>query len=120
LSHIVQIQTQVRDPLGIRAACQRLRLEPPVYGEAKLFSGTRTGWNVRLTGWEYPLVCDVERGQLSYDHYEGRWGDPQQLDRFLQAYAVEKAKLEARRQGHTVAEQPLADGTIRLTIQVGE
>ena len=33
--------------------------------------------------------------------------------------AVEKAKLEARRKGHTVFEQPLSDGSIKLTIQVG-
>ena len=42
----------------------------------------------------------------------------QELDRFLQAYAVERAKSEARRQGHSVTEQPLADGSIKLTIQL--
>jgi len=36
----------------------------------------------------------------------------------LQAYAVEKSRLEAHRRGHSVTEQPLADGSIRLTIQV--
>jgi hypothetical protein len=47
------------------------------------------------------------------------WGDKRELDRFLQAYAVEKARIEARRQGHTVTEQSLADGSIKLTVQVG-
>ena len=47
------------------------------------------------------------------------WGDQRELDRFLQAYACERAKIEARRQGHTVTEQPLADGSIKLTIQLG-
>lgn len=46
------------------------------------------------------------------------WGDQQHLDRFLQAYAVEKAALEARRQGHTVLEHPLPDGSIKLTVQI--
>lgn len=46
------------------------------------------------------------------------WGEQQQLDRFLQAYAVEKARIEARKQGHTVTEQPLADGSIKVTIHV--
>jgi hypothetical protein len=32
--------------------------------------------------------------------------------------AVEKAKIEARKRGHSVFEQPLADGSIKLTIQV--
>jgi hypothetical protein len=40
------------------------------------------------------------------------------LDAFLQAYAVEKAKLEARKQGHSVSEQQLADGSIRVQIAV--
>ena len=47
------------------------------------------------------------------------WGEQQHLDAFLQTYAVEKAKVEARRRGHSVTEQPLADGSIKLTIQVG-
>ena len=41
------------------------------------------------------------------------------LDKFLQIYAVEKSRLEARRRGHQVTEQALADGSIKLTIQVG-
>jgi hypothetical protein len=32
---------------------------------------------------------------------------------------VERARLEARRRGHNVVEQSLADGSIKLTIQVG-
>jgi hypothetical protein len=47
------------------------------------------------------------------------WGAQQELDRFLQAYAVERTRIEARRQGHSVTEQPLADGSIKLTIHVG-
>jgi hypothetical protein len=47
------------------------------------------------------------------------WGDRQHLDRLIQAYATEKAALEARRQGHTVVEQLLPDGSIKLTIGVG-
>ena len=46
------------------------------------------------------------------------WGKQQELDRFLQAYACGLAKIEARKKGHTVSEQTLADGSIKLTIQV--
>ena len=79
----------------------------------------RLGWAVRLPEWKYPVVCDVNTATIAYDNYEGRWGDPKQLDRFLQGYAVEKAKLEARKKGHSVFEQPLSDGSIKLTIRVG-
>ena len=47
------------------------------------------------------------------------WGDQAHLDRFLQLYAVEKARIEARKKGHQVIEQSLADGSIKLTIRVG-
>jgi len=119
LSHVVQIKTQVKDPVAIRAGCDRLRLPTPVYGATKLFSSTVTGWAVTLPEWRYPVVCDVESGEVAFDNYGGRWGEQKQLDGFLQAYAVEKAKLEARRRGHSATEQTLQDGSVKVTISVG-
>tara|TARA_A100001391_G_scaffold184123_1_gene151752 strand:- start:164 stop:325 length:162 start_codon:yes stop_codon:yes gene_type:complete len=49
----------------------------------------------------------------------GRWGKQERLDEFLQAYAVERATLEARKNGHSVTEQVLEDGAIKLTVNVG-
>ncbi len=118
MSHIVSIKTELRDVSAIRAACRRLNIDQPEDGTFKLFSGQATGVAVRLPDWTYPVVCDVATGELNFDNYSGRWGEQQELDRFLQAYAVEKARLEARKRGHTVTEQPLADGSIKLTIQV--
>jgi hypothetical protein len=65
------------------------------------------------------VVFDPQHGTARYDIYGGAWGDPRQLQRFLQAYACETAKLAARQRGHTVSETTLADGAIRLTIAVG-
>jgi hypothetical protein len=118
LSHIVTIQTEVRDGAAVRAACRRLGLAEPASGTAQLFSGEATGLILHLPGWEYPAVLDTAAGRIHYDNFGGRWGEQKQLDRFLQAYAVERAKIEARKQGHTVREQQLDNGSIRLTIQV--
>lgn len=118
MSHVVTIKTEVRDPAAVHAACRRLGLSEPVQGKARLFSGEVTGLAVSLSGWIYPAICDVATGQVRFDNYNGNWGDQKDLDRFLQAYAVEKAKMEARKKGHTVTEQALADGSIKLTIQV--
>ena len=119
LSHIIQIQTEVRDPVAIAAACRRLSLSELTSGTFPLFSASATGLGVELPGWRYPLVCETTSGTLRYDTYGGRWGEPAQLDRFLQAYAVESASLEARKQGHSVVERSLADGSVRLTVVVG-
>jgi hypothetical protein len=118
MSHIVSIKTEVRDANAVRAACHRLSLAEPVQGKTKLFSGEVEGLAVSLPGWVYPVVCDLPSGQLKFDNFNGRWGDQKHLDRFLQAYAVEKAKIEARKKGHTVVETPLCDGSIRLTLQM--
>jgi hypothetical protein len=118
LSHIVSIQTQVRDPTAVAAACQRLGLPPPVRRTVQLFSEMAEGFAVELPGWHYPVVCEIASGKLKFDNYGGAWGDQKELNRFLQGYAVEKARIEAHRQGHTITEQPLTDGSIKLTIQV--
>jgi len=119
VSHVVEIQTQVKDAAAVRAACQRLKLEQPSHGTAKLFSGEATGLIVKLSDWKYPIVFDTGSGEAKFDNYNGHWGDQKQLDRFLQIYAVEATKVQAHKQGHSVTEQNLADGSIKLTVQVG-
>ena len=96
-----------------------MQLPQPAEGTFKLFSSEATGIAVHLPEWRYPLVCNPVTGELRYDDYGGKWGESVHLDRFLQAYACEAAKIEARRQGHGVTEQSLADGSIKLTISVG-
>jgi hypothetical protein len=118
MSHIVTVETQVRDSAAVRTACDRLRLPSPTEGTFQLYGSRATGLGVQLPDWRYPVVCNTATGLLAYDNFGGLWGEHLQLARFLQAYAVEKAKLEARRRGHTVLEQSLADGSIKLTVQV--
>jgi hypothetical protein len=118
MSHIVNIQTQIRDPEALAAACRRLGLEEPVAGTATLFTSEATGLLVKLPGWHYPVVADLASGELRFDNYNGHWGAQAELDSLMQMYAVEKAKAEARRVGHSVSEQSLSDGSIKLTIQV--
>lgn len=119
MSHLVEIQTEVRDLDAVRAACERLGLEPPTQGQARLFSGEASGLIVKLPDWKYPVVFDPVNGEAKYDNFGGRWGEQARLDRFLQTYAVERTKLEARKNGHSCTEQLLEDGSIKLTVHVG-
>ena len=116
MSHIVTVQTKVHDPAAVAAACQRLQLPAPTQGTVQLFSGEATGLNVQLPDWQYPLAIDTLTGAIRFDNYGGHWGDQAHLDRFLQIYAVEKTKLEARKKGYTVTEQALQDGGIKLQL----
>ena len=118
MSHVVQIKTQIKDRVAVAAACLRLGLAVPAEETVRLFSAQAKGLAVRLPGWRFPVVCDLASGQLQYDNYGGSWGDQKQIDALLQAYTVEKARIESRKKGHSVTEQQLADGSIKLTIQV--
>jgi hypothetical protein len=119
MSHIVEIKTEIRDEQAVKAACTRLQLAPPEHKSARLFSATATGLCVQLPGWQYPVVCNLQTGQAQYDNYSGHWGEQKELHKFLQGYAVEKAKIEARKKGHTCSETRLQEGSIRVTVLVG-
>ena len=119
MSHLVVIKVEVRDFDAIQAVCRRLDLKEPVHGKTTIFQTEVEGVIVRLLDWTYPIVCQLETGEVKYDSYKGQWGDEKHLHRFVQMYGVEKATLEARRKGYSVIEQPLADGSIKLTINVG-
>lgn len=121
MSHIVQIKTELKDETAIANACRRLKLECLGSGTHKLFAGqTATGIAVRLPRWNYPIVINTETGAVDYDNYGGHWGDNKELDKFIQAYAVEKAIYEAQKGGYSTYEEVMADGSIKITINMGE
>jgi len=119
MSHIVEIKTEIRDEQAVRSACKRLQLKPPEQKAVTLFSAGVRGLCVQLPDWQYPVVCNLKTGQIQYDNYQGHWGEQRHLNAFLQGYAVEKAKIEARKKGHAVSETRLQDGSIRVTVRVG-
>ena len=116
MSHLVTIQAKVTDPVAIAAACRRIGLPTAVQGTARLFSGEATGLLLRLPDWHYPAVIDTSTGEIRCDTYEGRWGEQRHLDRFLQLYAVEAAKIQAHKKGYTATLQTLQDGSIKVQI----
>lgn len=73
VSHIVRIQTQVRDAAAVFAACRRRQLAEPVPGKHRVFSNEVEGLAVQLRDWHFPAVCQLETGEVLYDNYGGRW-----------------------------------------------
>lgn len=116
MSHIVVIETKIHDSAALTAACHRLGLAEPVHGKFRLFSEEASGLSVNLPAWRYPIVINTGAGLIKYDNYGGRWGNQRELEKLLQMYAVEKTKLEARKQGHSVYEQAREDGSIVVRI----
>ena len=119
MSHIVEIKTEVRDEAAVKTACVRLQIPTPEHKTVRLFNATATGLCIQLPNWSYPVVANLQTGQLQYDNYGGNWGEQKHLNSFLQAYAVEKSKIEARKKGHMCSETRLENGSIKVTIRVG-
>lgn len=59
----------------------------------------------------------VQSGSVCASYVSSFWGEERELHRFLQAYAVEVVRMQARQRGLAVTEQQLADGSIKLQIQ---
>jgi hypothetical protein len=85
--------------------------------------GDRPHTNLRASKMRKQTITGIwakcQSGLLGASYVCCFWGEQKHLDAFLQAYAVEKAKIEARRKGHSVTEQSLADGSIKLIVRVG-
>ena len=109
----------MRSEAAVQSACRRLKLPPAQHGTFDLYNSTVTGLGVELQDWLYPVVADLQTGDLKIDNYDGRWGEVKYLDQFVQMYTVEAATIAARKQGHSVSEQQLDNGAIKLTVSVG-
>jgi hypothetical protein len=114
MSHVVTVKVEMTDRDAIQAACDRLQLKLQDEAKHTLYGGAKVqGLRVDLPGWSYPVVID-EAGSIHYDNYGGSWGEQLELDKFVQAYTVEKATAEARQHGYMVNEEEVSDGSIRL------
>ena len=118
MSHIVTITIEVRDLAALSAACRRLNLPAPVQGTHDVFGQIVEGHGVQLPDWDYLVVFNLGTGKGVYDNYGGKWGKQEHLDSFMQAYGVEKTKLELRRKGYRPTEQTRADGSIVVSCAV--
>ena len=92
-----QIQTDVRDAEALRAACRQLGLPEPVLGAFPVGSAVASGFAVRLPGWRYPVVCQLDTGLVQFENSHGEWGEKCAMDRFLDACAMETDNVEDRR-----------------------
>ena len=93
----------------------------------RLYDGVHAGVGVSLPGWHYPIVVSAT-GAIAYDHFDGRWGNPQHLTAFEKAYndklahnvTTRKVLATAAAEGMAVVHNEVqADGTRVIRVQVG-
>lgn len=118
MSHINVVKVQMKNEDAVMAAAKHLGLT--VLGRQKfnLYEGAVEGLGLKLEGWRYPVVLDLETGEVKYDNYNGSWGDQIQLDRLVQRYGVECARLEAEMHGYQYQETLLPNGDVEVELLV--
>lgn len=98
MSHTVTVDVEMRDREARRKAAEDLGASIAEHTSARLYERGQEyhGCVIRLPGWTYPIII-TEDNKLHYDHYQGRWGNPELLDRFCQRYThhVTMEELEA-------------------------
>jgi hypothetical protein len=122
MSHFVTVETQLKDIAALRDACAELGLTVLENTTARGYSTNRQRGEfvIKLKG-PYDVAVNKQPDSaygLTTDWWEGHVEKEvgPNFGRLLQLYAVHKASREARRKGHTVRRQKLADGSIKLTI----
>jgi hypothetical protein len=141
MSHVAEIEIEITDLAALAAACRRLgfvfREGQKTYkwygrweGDYPLPEGFsqedlgKCDHAIQVPGaaYEVGVVKARQRGagyRLLWDFW-CQGGLTERLgpkaERLVQAYGVEKAKQEARKQGFSVYETARADGTVRLTL----
>ena len=123
MSHISKIEIEVTDLGVLSPACKRLGLE--IIRGKKTFKrygkdgACHHALHIPQAAYEVGIINKEGRYELSCDFYDqglvkaiGKSGG------FLkQAYAVEKAKIEARKKGYSVIEK-MTDTGIRLHVRL--
>lgn len=141
LSHVVSVDIEINDIAAVRAACQRMGWEFKEGQQTYKWWGKSVGdyplpdgvsaddlgkcdHAIGLPGaaWEIGLMKRDGKFVPVWDYFSGGGLEnilPENgMNGFLQAYAIEKAKVECRKQGRSVHETKREDGSVRLEVRV--
>ena len=110
MSHTVSIKTQIKDleilKRAVKELTKLLKRRVVIIGEGKVevnfYDGVKrvkNGIAIKIEGWRYPIVIDLDTGEVFYDDYRGRWGNVEDIKKLKQLYAVETVLDIAQKQG---------------------
>lgn len=119
MSHIATIKVAFTEIAYIESACAQVgaTFDRTIQTVTLFGSQKVTGRAVQLDGWKYPVVISPNGREVSYDNYNGRWGDITKLNQFKAAYstAITLAEFNADPDLTSIRRTTLADGTIVVT-----
>lgn len=95
MSHIVKCKTELKDLQTVIDVAKDLGAEIIGNGKHRVYSTDVEGFAVKLPGWNFPIVINQESGEISYDNYNGHWGDIKKLETFKERYVQKVVEKKA-------------------------
>lgn len=88
MSHTVKVKDiKLTNAAALERAASRLGISVQKVANQRMYGGTVLGPGtvLQIPGWRYPVHVD-EKGEASYDNYNGVWGKQADLDLLMQNY----------------------------------
>ena len=97
-SHTIKVNVEFNDVEILRRVVEKMGGEWLGVKDHKLYDRNVHGQGFRLPNWRFPLVLD-QTGALSYDDFNGSWGDVRDLEGLKTGYASERVVKAAEQLG---------------------
>lgn len=90
MSHLATLNMLVKDLTLVAQIAQEKGwgFEAQIKARQSFAGVTKEGSALQIPGWKYPIII-TEQGDLLYDHYNGNWGNPVQLQEFVHEYTTQ-------------------------------
>ena len=99
MSHLVQIEVELKNQRSVVKACERLEWKCEVNSSTIFYDGSKvSGVVVSPPNWRFPCVVQ-EDGRIAADTFGTSWGNPKDLDKLKQYYSLEEATATLAAQG---------------------
>ena len=98
MSHTVTVKIEMKNREAISMAAKATEATILHHGSHHLYGNSVTGLGVKLKGWNYPVVIK-DNGEISYDNYNGAWGNINELEKFKEMYTLSVAHIKAQELG---------------------
>ena len=97
-SHTVRIRVALKDEAALKAAVLAMGGTFIGQGSHRIFDGSYLGLGFTLPGWSRALILQAD-GNLLYDDFSGRWGNPADIEKLKSEYTLATATQAAMNQG---------------------
>lgn len=117
MSHIVTIQTELKNKESIQEVCKALNVQYLGQKTTKYYNTTKSGIAVQFRNWKYPVTIQ-ENGSVYFDNYQGSWGNKKDLDAFINEYSLVETVGKLKKKNLRYEVQRLKNNEIKIEVMI--